>query len=84
MDRQEQAIATMEALVFAQEQAKARIWGTIERVREHGGATATTNMKQNPELTAIAPHAMETFTVGGFSITRRKVDQIDNFYIKRL
>jgi len=44
MDRQKQAIATMEALVLAQEKAAARIWGTIERVRERGTVTATTTM----------------------------------------
>ena len=83
MDRKEQALATAERLVSAQEQAKARIWGSVEAVRAKRPVTATTNTRQHPELLALAPTAMDTFTVGGFTITRRAVDQVDNFYIKR-
>ena len=80
----QKALATMEQLVSGQEKALAWIYGSVENVRARGKqVTGCTNYSQNPELTAVAP-TTGTFEVAGFSILRRKVDQVDNFYVTRL
>jgi len=84
MTNTQKARQTMEQLVSGQEKALAWIYGSVENVRARGKAiVGCTNYSQNPELAAVAP-TTGTFEVEGFSILRRKVDQVDNFYVTRL
>lgn len=70
------ALAYLEAALVAQEEAHRQAGFSIKNVV--AGVTAA----EVPGIALVAPYA-DNFVHGGLTVTRRKVDQLDNVYVYR-
>lgn len=72
---------TLQKMWDAQVKSLGWIYGGIDKIppRHLDHIVVTTNLRQNPEFSKIAPHRGK-FEFGEWIIERREVDQLVNFY----